>query len=40
MREKGLSIARIAAILNAEGSTCRGGRWHATTLSRVLRRAA
>ena len=40
MREKGLSIARITSILNAEGVTCRGGRWHATTLSRVLRRAA
>lgn len=40
MRAKGLSIARVVGVLNGEGSTCRGGRWHATTLSRVLRRAS
>lgn len=32
------SIARVAAVLNAEGVTIRGGRIHPTTLTRVLRR--
>lgn len=40
LRAKGLSLARVAAILNAEGLHCRGGRWHVTTLARALRRAA
>jgi site-specific DNA recombinase len=40
MRARGLSLARVAAILNAEGLKCRGGRWHVTTLARALRRAA
>lgn len=39
LRSRGLSIARVAAILNAEGVTLRGCRIHPTTLSRVLRRA-
>jgi len=38
MRGRGLSIARVAAVLNAEGLTIRGGRIHPTTLARVLRR--
>lgn len=38
MRARGLSIARVAALLNAEGITIRGGRVHPTTISRVLRR--
>lgn len=38
MRERGLSIARVVAVLNAEGVTIRGGRIHPTTISRVLRR--
>src|SRR5206468_111147 len=36
MRGRGLSIARVAAVLNAEGLTIRGGRIHPTTLARVL----
>lgn len=40
LRAKGLSLARVAAILNAEGVDCRGGRWHVTTLARALRRVA
>lgn len=39
MRARGLSLARAAGILNAEGLKCRGGRWHVTTLARALRRA-
>jgi DNA invertase Pin-like site-specific DNA recombinase len=40
LRAKGLSLARVTAILNAEGLDCRGGRWHVTTLARALRRGA
>jgi DNA invertase Pin-like site-specific DNA recombinase len=40
MRSKGVSLARVASTLNAEGVTCRGGRWHVTSLARALRRAA
>jgi DNA invertase Pin-like site-specific DNA recombinase len=40
MRSKGISLARVASTLNAEGVTCRGGRWHVTSLARALRRAA
>jgi DNA invertase Pin-like site-specific DNA recombinase len=40
MRSRGVSTARVANILNAEGRRCRGGRWHVTTLARALRRAA
>lgn len=39
LRTKGLSIARCAALLNAEGLSCRGGRWHVTSLQRALRAA-
>ena len=28
----------LAGILNPEGSKCRGGRWHVTTLARALAR--
>ncbi len=38
MRARGLSIARVASVLNAEGVTIRGGRIHPTTLARALRR--
>ncbi len=38
VRGRGLSIARVAAVLNAEGVTIRGGRVHPTTLARALRR--
>jgi site-specific DNA recombinase len=38
MRGRGLSIARVASVLNAEGVALRGGRVHPTTLSRALRR--
>jgi hypothetical protein len=37
MRGRGLSIARVAAVLNADGVTIRGGRIHPTTLARALR---
>jgi DNA invertase Pin-like site-specific DNA recombinase len=40
MKRRGLSTARVATILNAEGLRCRGGRWHVTTLARALWRAA
>jgi site-specific DNA recombinase len=40
MRSEGLSLARVASRLNAEGLKCRGGRWHVTSLARALRRAA
>jgi site-specific DNA recombinase len=40
MKRRGISTARVATILNAEGLRCRGGRWHVTTLARALRRAA
>ena len=40
MQSKGLSLVRIAALLNAEGQRLRGGRWHVTTLARTLRRVA
>jgi DNA invertase Pin-like site-specific DNA recombinase len=39
LRGRGLSLARVAEILNSEGAKCRGGRWHVTTLARTLRRA-
>jgi DNA invertase Pin-like site-specific DNA recombinase len=38
LRGKGLSLARIASILTAEGVTLRGGRIHVTTLARALSR--
>jgi len=40
MRAEGTSLAQVALRLNQEGVTCRGGRWHVTTLARVLRRVA
>jgi DNA invertase Pin-like site-specific DNA recombinase len=40
MKARGVSTARVASILNAEGLRCRGGRWHVTTLARAMRRAA
>ncbi len=40
LRSEGLSLARVASRLNAEGVKCRGGRWHVTSLARALRRAA
>ena len=38
LRAEGLTIAEIAARLNAEGPAARGSRWHPTTVSRLLRR--
>jgi DNA invertase Pin-like site-specific DNA recombinase len=38
MRARGLSIARLATVLNAKGITIRGGRVHPTTVVRALRR--
>jgi hypothetical protein len=39
LRQQGLSIPEIAATLEAEGrSTKRGGRWHPTTVQRLLAR--
>jgi hypothetical protein len=40
LRGKGLSLARVVGILNAEGATFRGGRFHVTTLARALARPA
>lgn len=41
LREDGLSLARIAALLNAENVPgAHGGRWHPSTVARVLRRLA
>lgn len=40
LREAGLSIRSIAAELNTRGVAARGGRWHPTTVARLLRRAA
>lgn len=37
-RDDGVSLARSAAILNAEGVPARKGRWHPTTVARVLAR--
>ena len=39
LRGEGLSLARIAALLNAESVPgAHGGRWHPSTVARVLRR--
>lgn len=38
LRAEGLSIRRIAATLDERGIPARGGRWHATTVARVLKR--
>ena len=40
LRAEGVSIRRIAAELNERGVEARGGRWHATTVARVLARVA
>jgi DNA invertase Pin-like site-specific DNA recombinase len=40
LRAAGLSVDRIVQQLNAAGETIRGGRWHATTIRRALRREA
>jgi DNA invertase Pin-like site-specific DNA recombinase len=40
LRETGHSMRSIAAILNAEGVPPRGKRWYATTIARLLLRAA
>lgn len=40
LRQRRLSYTAIARILTAEGRPCRGRRWHATSVSRMLRRAA
>ena len=38
LRAKGVSLVRIAAQLDVEGHRARGGRWHATSVVRVLKR--
>jgi hypothetical protein len=38
LRADGLSVRAIAAELNRRGVPCRGGRWHATTVARLLSR--
>jgi hypothetical protein len=40
LRAAGVSVDRIVQRLNAVGETIRGGRWHATTIRRALRREA
>jgi DNA invertase Pin-like site-specific DNA recombinase len=40
LREEGLSIRAIAERLNVAGVPARGKTWHATTVARVLKRAA
>jgi DNA invertase Pin-like site-specific DNA recombinase len=41
LRAKGLSMAAVAQQLNVDGvTTARGGRWHASTIKRVLDRSA
>src|ERR1700730_1069797 len=40
LRARRLTIKNITATLNREGAPARGGRWHATTIARLLRRAA
>ena len=41
LRESGMSYAKIAARLTAEGlPTARGGKWHGSTVSRLVRSAA
>lgn len=40
LRADGVSIRKIAAALDADGTPCRGGRWHATTIARLSAVAA
>jgi DNA invertase Pin-like site-specific DNA recombinase len=40
LRAAGFSVRAIAEQLNAEGIPARGRRWHATTVARLLERAA
>jgi hypothetical protein len=41
MRARGMSLRAIAATLEDEGApTARGGRWHASTIARVLNKEA
>ena len=40
LRAGGVSVRGIAAQLDAEGHVARGGRWHPTTVARLLARAA
>lgn len=40
LRASGVSLVRIAAQLDVEGHRARGGRWHATSVARVIARAA
>lgn len=40
MRARGLSIRRVAEVLNAEGCRLRGGVWHEATIAKTLRRTA
>lgn len=40
LRREGVSLRAILARLNAEGTPARGGRWHLTSLARLVRREA
>jgi len=40
LRADGVSIRRISERLNAQGAPCRGGRWHPTTVARIVAVAA
>jgi hypothetical protein len=40
LRNNGVSIRAIAALLDAMGAPTRGSRWHATTVVRLLERVA
>ena len=41
LRNEGRTIPEIIAALEAEGrATKRGGRWHPTTVQRILRRSS
>lgn len=40
LRSEGLSLRDVAARLEAEGAPCRGGRWHLTTVARLVKREA
>jgi DNA invertase Pin-like site-specific DNA recombinase len=40
MRADGTSLRAVADRLNADGTPARGARWHATTVARLVKRAA
>jgi hypothetical protein len=40
MKARGISMVRVASILNAKGLRCRGGRWHVTRVRVALSKRA